>query len=55
MLRDRAAVLVVLDGRPGPGGAPALSLVELRLHLVELGLRLLGHLLRLVEKAHGRK
>ena len=48
---DRAAVLVVLD-RPArrPGAAAAAPAVELPLHLVELGLRLLGHLLRLVQK-----
>jgi len=49
-------VLVVLDDRPLLGGRlPALlRLVELLLDVVQLLLRLLGHLLGLVLEAHRR-
>ena len=48
---DRPAVLVVSTAGP-PHWLAALAAVELLLRLVELGLRLLGHLLRLVHEAH---
>ena len=50
--RDRAAVLVVLDRGAAGLARRALAAVELLLRLVELGLRLLGHLLGLVHEAH---
>ena len=51
--RDRAAVLVVLRDRRTRGRTDAAAGgVDLLLHLVELGLRLLGELLGLIEEPH---
>ena len=53
LLRDRSAVLVVLHDRPARARrARRAAGVDLLLHLVELGLRLLGELLGLVEEPH---
>src|SRR3954454_9182717 len=53
LLRNRTTVLVVLHDRPVRARAGrAAGGVDLLLHLVELGLRLLGELLGLVEEPH---